>query len=434
MNNCSRKLTCNIALAGGGGSHVGTIGSIARALSILRPGTQPRVLDLSLFDTRGRADYSGIAARLIRIEPQQVGFARIFKTAAPNLLISGGVRRFESLVHHFEDLLESESIGLLLICHAYGIPEQALIQACRRKGVVLAQIDEGPFSVLVKPKGAPTPGLPASKAMALSALKYLGLLPERDWSGSDIDVFFATSAARARGLESKSIRADRIRLASAPRFDSLANACACWRSANAGRKAAAACSRVLVLHQPFKRDGKVRPAAARHAEATLFSALRIVAQRRRIQLSVRMHPRADEAERARYRSLLASVPAETSLTGGGSFYDQLPEFDLFAGFYSSSLLEAAAAGAPVVGVSIPVKAFYRGNEGAKAASMSSLGVAMSEEPDQLAALIEMGLEAGSQNPPVALFDEQLGPLSAEGSRHVAEELLLLADAGKSVTR
>ncbi len=415
-----------LALAGGGGSHVSTIAAVCDALPIAGSSVEPLVLDLSLFDTRGRADYSKLPAKLIKPDPSALGFRQIFRTAAPNLVVSGGVRRFEALIEHFSKILRHENVGAVLICHAYGIPEQALIQACRRCDIPLAQIDEGPFSVLVKARGAPTPGLPASKSLALKLLKRAGLLPERDWSGTDIDVFFPTSAKRARAVESAGIPTERIHLVSAPRFDRLASACDSWRRAQRERALARSTPRVLVLHQPFRRDGKVRPAAAARAEKALFDALGQVARQRSIEVAVRMHPRADQAERTRYESWLAGIPATHSLTGGGDFYDELPAFDLFAGFYSSSLLEAAAAGAPTVGVSIPSKAFYRGGEGAKAAAMGQLGVNMADSADALRILIERGLESGNQTPPAALFDEQLGPLNVDGALSVARHLLRLA--------
>lgn len=421
--------TYPVALSGSGGSHPGTIGAICSAIAKVQGVPRPLIVDLSLFDSRGTANYSQMPGELIRVDPGQLGFRQVFKTAAPNLVLSGGVRRFELLVQHFEQMLDAHRVGVMLMCHAYGIPEQALMQACIRSKVPLARIDEGPFSVMVKPKGAPTPGLPMAKIFALEVLKKLQLLPERDWSGVDVDRFFATSAGRVRDTVKKGILADRVRLVSAPRFDRLADACRLWEAGSLERRNHAA-KRVLVLHQPFKRDGKVRPRPAARAENELFSALRQVAARRRIEVAVRMHPRADAKERARYAELLAGVPMCSVAADAGGFYEVMPQFDLFAGFYSSALLEAAASGAPVVSAAIPTQAFYRGNEGAKAAAMGRFGVGMAVSAADLAALIDRGLDARRQPPPEALFDQQLGPLSSGGANEVAEQLLEMATTAK----
>ncbi|GAA0457254.1 MULTISPECIES: hypothetical protein [Sphingomonas] len=410
-------MTSTIALAGSGGSHPLTIGSILAALTRIDPGGDRLVIDLSQFDTRAAASYSGVGAEVLTITPASVGMRSVFRTAAANLLVSGGTARFRRIVEHLSELLRVHRVGVVLLCHNHGIPEQALIQACGRTGTRLAQIDEGPFSGMVTGRPAQ-----ASATWRDRMLYRLGLMPLRDQSGRTHDLFLPTSPARARRIEARGLDPNRIVTVAAPRFDTLPAVAGRWRDRAPDEQGRL---RVVVLHQPFGRDGKVSQKAVRAAEQTLVSGLASASARRKLAVTLRAHPRSDTGELERLERMIAPIGSFARISTTEPLYDQLARHDMAIGFYSSALLEAAACGMPCASVSLPVAAFARPAEGAKAAAIPGLGIDTTADSDELGSLV---LTATTQPvvPAPALFDQALGDIDGRASERIAHALLSLA--------
>lgn len=388
-------------------------------------GCRPRVLDLSAFDRRAKANYARLGPEsVLSLSPADVGLTRLFKTAGPDLLLSGGRWRFQSMVRSFERLLTGQQARVVLLCHDYGYPEQALLLACQRLGLATARIDEGPFST---PLAAQAPGRRGLKNRALVVLERLGLLPTRQTRGLGYDLVLSTSTARAEAMRRRGIPADKVALVSSPRYDRLAALAELWPQRAKARFAEGLPSRILVVHQPFLRDGKVRQAAAVAAEDVLFDGLRLLAERRPLTVALRMHPRTDPGERERVYRRLRAAGIAFELSTAPSFYDELAEYDLFAGFYSSALLEAVACGAPAVVARLRVDDFFKQAEGLKAEAMERYGARVAETAEGLSAAMDDALQQKApQTASRALLDDEIGPLDRDGSVKIAQRLLALA--------
>ncbi len=419
MNRVSQPV---IALAGSGGSHPATIRAVAAALAVANSSSRQLILDLSRLDTRGGADYTGMQGTVRAITPQSLGLRSVFPTAAANLMVSGGTRRFERMVDHFAMLLHREDVDALLLCHNHGFPEQALIKACEKTGTGLAQIDEGPFSGMVT---GSAPGVRRSRLEQL--LVGARALPARDQSGRSHDLFFPTAPVRARRLIARGIDPARIVTVAAPRFDTLPALAARWRERVPASDGTA---RVLIVHQPFGRDGKVDTTATAAAEATLMAGVVLAAQLRPLAVTLRAHPRSNTVEIERLAGLLAPIAGTGSVSTGTPLYDQIAVHDVAVGFYSSALLEAAACGMPTASVTIPIAAFVRRGEGEKAAAIARFGVPSTEDAAELCRIIVGGIDNRQALPGARLFDEALGMLDGGSSARVAHAMLDLARAAR----
>ncbi len=216
-----------IILVGGGGSHPATIALVARSLRSLDPDRRVAAVDLSAFDTRARASYDHVEGEVLRVLPEEFGLPRWFKTAAPNMALTGGAPKFARMVRRFEQVLRSSDAGAVLICHNHGFPEQAIIAACALGAIPLAQIDEGPFSGTVL-----GPRRKRQASLGERVLTRLGLLPRRDLSGSTHALLLPTSPARARTLVERGLPREKIMLVAAP------GSTRCRQSGNGGRPGA----------------------------------------------------------------------------------------------------------------------------------------------------------------------------------------------------
>ncbi len=419
MTNLARNLA-RIALVGAGGSHPATLAAVEGALARVSPETPVTVVDMSLFDRRGVARYEGFKSEVLRLRPADFGLREIFRTAGPNLIISGGARRFEQMIDAFGKLLEEQSVGAMLICHSRGFPEQAMIAAASRAGLKVAQIDEGPFSMPVRPATAPEFSNRKQK-LVFGGLRRLGLVPRRDLIGGKVDRFFITSPGRGRVALERGLDPAKLAVVPCPRFDALAALREKWRD----RVRASETKRVLFLHQPFRADRKLDRAEADRAELLLMHGLSELAQKRPIRLGIRMHPRSDEAERARVADRFSPLADVLALSDGTSLTDDLISADGFVGFYSSALLEAAVCGAPVAAVRLKAESFAQHDEAIKAANLSELGLAVFEEAPALAAFLDDKLGSGEMAPPTALIEEQIGDVRLHGSDEVARQLMAL---------
>lgn len=408
-----------IAFAGAGGSHPLTIRLLVEALQQVAPSNRSLILDLSRFDGRAPASYAGCAGKILSVEPTDMGLRTFFRTAGPNLLISGGARRFEKMICLFTSLLRRERVAALLACHSYGFAEQALLQACIRCGIPFAQIDEGPFSGLVASGSTPRPVDRLQRLMA-----RLRLMPMRDQTGSAHALFFPTSPARARMLQGRGISPDRILTVASPRFDTLPDVIKGW-----SHRAPDRCGRlrILVLHQPFGRDGKIAKSAVAHAESLLVDGIDRASRQRPLSVTLRVHPRTDVEELARLQTLIAPLGEHAHIGAQSPLYDQFLVHDASIGFYSSALLEAAACGMPTACIHLPHHAFSRPIEASKAAALPRLGVPAVKSANALAsAIVDMPLHAVV--PPTSLFEEALGLLDGTSSRRVAAAMSGLATA------
>ncbi len=411
-----------IALVGAGGSHPGTLAAVEGALARVSPETQATVVDMSLFDRRGVARYQGFKSEVLRLRPADFGLRDIFRTAGPNLALSGGARRFEQMIDAFGKLLDERSVGAMLICHSRGFPEQAMIAAASRAGIKVAQIDEGPFSMPVRPATAPEFSNRKQK-LVFGGLRRLGLIPRRDLIGGKVDRFFITSPGRGRVALERGLDPAKLAVVPCPRFDALAELRKKWRD----RTRTSETKRVLFLHQPFRADRKLDRAEADRAELLLMDGLTELARKRPIQLGIRMHPRSDEAERARIASRFSPLAEVLAFSDARSLTDDLISADAFVGFYSSALLEAAVCGAPVAAVRLDPKAFAQGDEANKAASLSDLGLPVFDDAAALAAFLDETLDQRELAPPRALIEEQIGEVRLQGSDEVARQLMALLE-------
>lgn len=407
-----------LILVGGGGSHPATIALVARSIRALEPDRGVVVVDLSAFDARANASYDGVDGEVLRVLPAEFGLPRWFKTAAPNMALAGGMRKFARMVSRFEDILRSRNAAAVLICHNHGFPEQAMIAACAGTATPLAQIDEGPFSGMVL---GPRRKRPTS--LGERVLTRLGLLPTRNLTGNTHALLLPTSPARARTLLERGLPPEKIVPVAAPRFDTLPGVMERWK---ARRPDAHGRTRVLILHQPFGRDAKVDAGAAERAERTMIEGLRIVARDHALSVTLRPHPRSDAAEIARLESLLSPFD-ESSIAMSVPLHAQMEAHDMALGFYSSALLEAAAVGLPTVSVLIPRHAFARSSEADKAHRMPALGIPIASAPGELAELLARAVTTDPAPPPEALFDEALGLIDGKASEKVARSLIALAD-------
>lgn len=407
-----------IALAGAGGSHPQTIRLISEALQQIAPYSRSLILDLSDFDRRAPASYANCRGDVLRVRPSEIGLRTLFRTTGPNLFLSGGARRFEHMVQMFVARLRRERVRALLTCHSYGFAEQALLRACNLCEIPFAQIDEGPFSGMVASGSTPRPVDRLQRLLA-----RLGLMPTRDQTGSGHALFFPTSPARARKLEERGISPDRIVTVASPRFDALPDVMKAWpyRAPHSSGRL-----RILALHQPFGRDGKIAKSAAAHAERLLVEGIGKAAMRRPLSLTLRVHPRTDAAELARLQALIAPLGEHAHIGAHAPLYAEFATHDAGVGFYSSALLEAAACGMPTACIPLPREAFSRPVEASKAAALPRLGVQSVDSAHALTRLIE-NIPATPVTPPARLFEEALGILDGTSSRRVASAMCALAE-------
>ena len=413
-----------IAMAGAAGSHPQTIRLIHQALHGLRAAT-PLVIDLSGFDTRGQADYA-FARGALRIDPADAGISSRFATAGPNMVISGGMHAFGRLQHLFGHMLDEHGVGVLLMCHSWGYPEQALIRAARARQITVFQIDEGPFSLPLRGTEVPETSRRLAR-LALGALRKARLVPPRDMTGALIDRVLVTAEGRRRQLIARGVDADQLILVPPPRFDRLADVAQEWPS----RPLDEAARRVVWLHQPFRADGKVRAEEVDRAEHALASALYRVSARLPIKMIPRLHPRSDEQERKRIHTLLRERGLTLGCDGDGPLYDVLMQADAAVGFYSSALLEAAVCTMPVVAARLASEAFAQPTEAAKAEAMARLGIPVARGAGELAAILEAGLSKATRPVPPALVEQEIGWLNGGGAARVAS---ILVDALPAAAR
>lgn len=410
-----------IALAGASGSHPAHIRLLSSAIADRAPDLPLTVFDMTAFDTRGRGIYEGLPGTLIRPRPADAGVSERFRTGAPNIVISGGTRAFSRLIALFEGHLDERPVSTLLVCHSWGLPEQALIRAARSRGIAVFEIDEGPFSLPLRGTRVPESSRLTDRAI-LRVLRAIGLFPPRDVTGALIDRVLVTAPGRYRRLIERGVDEGKLVLVPPPRFDRLASVAKAWRE----RSRDGAPKQVLWLHQPFRADGKIARDAVDRAEAMLIAGIARCAARFDLTLTFRLHPRSDRAERERLTRLAQRSGVPVALDANRDLYDSLMEADAAVGFYSSALLEAVVCGMPAVAAEIEPRAFRQKTEGEKAAAIAALGVAVGKSIEEIEVALAAGLDRGPGEPPEVLLDEEIGRLNGQGAATVAQLLIAAA--------
>ncbi|TCM37303.1 hypothetical protein ACLIMP_05725 [Novosphingobium aerophilum] len=407
-----------IALAGASGSHPETLKLLAREVREMAPSMALTVFDMSAFDLRGTARYEDAEGEVIKPTPRDVGIRAWFKTAGPNVAVSGGTRAFARMQRYFESELTRRGTRVLLLSHCWGFPEQALLKAAAALGIRIAMIDEGPFSLPLngRERAEARRGLRGTLARILH---QAGLVPRRDLTGQDFDRLFITAQGRADELVRRGVDADKIRVVGSPRFDRIA---ATARARQEHRDTAAKPIRVLWLHQPFRSDGKVSRQEVDRAETMLAQGLAAFSRGRDLVVGLRLHPRTEQAERERMARLMAEHGIASEMAEG-PLYDHFIDCDSVVGFYSSALLEAAACAIPVIVARLAPTAFAQQGEAAKALAMTEVGFAVADQPDDVVTALTAHLEGDDRVDVEALIRAELGPLEGTGTATVARWLI-----------
>ena len=412
-----------IALAGASGSHPALVRLLSLAIAEQAPDLPLTIFDMTAFDRRGTGAYNGLPGECIRPEPSDAGLKQKFKTAALNIFASGGIRAFARLIALFGQTLDKRPVSVLLMCHSWGLPEQALIRAARMRGITVSQIDEGPFSLPLRGTRIPESSRASERAM-LRAARLLGLFPPRDMTGALIDTVLVSAPGRHRKLVERGVAEDKLVLIPPPRFDRLAGVAEAWRA----REQVGDRRQVLWLHQPFRVDGKVTKRAVDRAEAMMAEGIAQCSKDFDLTLILRMHPRSDSRERDRLVALARRAGIAVALDRNASLYDSFMDADAATGFYSSALLEALVCGMPAIAAQIDREGFRQKTEADKAGAMAVLGVTVGESSAVIAKSLATALSQGPGIPPQCLLDEEIGWLNGRGAACVAA---LLIDAAQT---
>lgn len=403
-----------VVLVGASGSHPATISAIGTALAAREAPPRIVVMDMTRFDRRGTADYSRLPFEVVGPTPRDMGLWELFTTAGPNIVVSGGIARFNAMVKRFKAILQNVDAKVLLFCSFWGMAEQALLQAAAQLGLKVALIDEGPFSVPLKG----TEGERFSRRAIFAFLRTTRLYPTRETSGALLDVVFSTAPGRAQELRQRGVEPSKICVVPSPRFDYLGAAAKSFESIERTCEV----KRILWIHQPFRDDGKINAREVDRAENVLVEALQRLGAIRPISVRVRFHPRTSDRERERVSRLLADLS-----TGGDApradLIEDLRQTDACVGFYSSALLEACICGVPVFASELKSEAFARREEAAKARQIRQLGIPVADSATALAELINTGLSNGVSMDRDLQIERQIGSLEGNGAQQVAEHLM-----------
>jgi len=407
--------TPQLCVLGMGGSVDETLPPVGDALRRRVPGLAITLVDLQPCHLRAPGRMRGAGAdRTVPVTPHDLGLGTPVKSWALNLGLQGGALAYRRMIARAGAILDRLGADAVLCVHDRLYPETAFLHAARMRGLPTALLQEGPFCVIGH-GAANAPGLRLKYALAPLAQR-LGLMPAMpDYGTFGHDLVMAASESyRARWIGA-GVPAERIAVTGVPRYDGLPTARA-ERAAAETSRAAADAPEIAVLLQPFGRHGKVAPAAAAAALATLAEGLTTLLDGRQARLIVRPHPRAP-----------ADADCLTQhLRGPWSLDDparpvpaRLATLDLAIGFYSSALLEAAAVGVPALCVRLPSAAFAEPGEAAKQERLRGLGLPVAVDAAELAAKAGALLDGAG---PATTPEIETGPLDGGAARRVAAAL------------
>ena len=405
-----------LCVLGMGGSVDQTLPPLAEALRPRLPGLEIVLLDLQPCHLRapGRMRGSG-ADRRLAVTPRDLGVRTPAASWSLNLILQGGCRAYRRMVARAGRLLDDLGADAVLCVHDRLYPETAVLQAARARGLPTALLQEGPFCVIGH-GAASAPGLKLKYALAPLAERF-GLLPGMpDYGTFGHSLVMAAAEDYRQRWIAAGVPAERVQVTGVPRYDGLPAV----RAAR-DRQAAAAIPEITVLLQPFGRHGKVAPAAAAAGMATLAEGLNTLLAGRRARLTIRPHPRApNEIESLTQHLRVPWNPDDPARP----FPERMRSLALAAGFYSSALLEAAAAGVPVLGVRLPPAAFAEPDEAAKQDRLHDLGLPLAATPAELAATAGSLLDGAV---PAMAPEAEIGPLDGGAAQRAATALAALLE-------
>lgn len=418
-----RQRPPHLCALGLGGSIDDTLPAVADALRARLPGLRVTLIDLQPCHLRSPGRMKGHGAdRVIHVSPADLGLWTPVSSWSLNLALNGGGLAYRRMVALAGRMLDSLDVDGMLCCHDRKYVETAFLNAAHRRNVPTVLLQEGPFCVIGHGE-ANDPGLRLKYTLAPLA-QGLGLLPGMpDYGTFGHDRVLAASSAYAARWRAAGVPAERIAVTGVPRYDGLA----AHRREN--DRPPAAEQKVGVLLQPFARHGKVDAQAAGRAMAEVASGLDTAARRLGFELNVRPHPRATDADTRIFTDRLRGAWRldETARP----FVARAREFDLVVGFYSSSLLEAAAIGVPTLCFRLPPEAFAEPGEAAKQDRLRELGMTSVADAEALDARVG---ELLSGDPPEVVAEDEIGILDGRAAGRVADALAPLLTTGTGPER
>lgn len=407
-----------------GGSTAETVATIQAALERAGP-VRMTVVDLLMFHLRspGQLSYSR-DAEILRLGPADCGIATRFGSSSLNMIVSGGRAAFRRIVARGRAIFERVRPDVVILCHDRLYSELAFVRAAQEMSIPTILIQEGPFCVIGH-GAANAPGLKVKYLLAPLA-HHLGLLPPMpDYGHAGHVRICAASEAYADRWVASGIDRSRLRVTGVPRYDPLAQVRAEVAARSAARSAAV--PKVCFLMQPFARHGKVDAAAAERLMREAAAGFNRAAESARFELVVRVHPRGTDADSAPLTDAL-TIPY-TIQRATAPFTAVLPEFDLVVGFYSSAILEALACGVPAVCLRLPAAAFAEPSEGAKQDAIAGMGIPVAVDAAEFAAGLTATLGRRSLLVSEARLHDEIGAISGDASRRVAEVIAATAAEG-----
>ncbi|GAA0457203.1 MULTISPECIES: hypothetical protein [Sphingomonas] len=407
-----------IVLMGTGGSSGRTLAAVEAALQRRRPAQSVRFIDTQPFNLRtgGRTSYPGNGE--VRVaDPDACGMRRATGSWSMNMLLNGGPLMYRRMQRYGARLIGSDA-DVLVMCHDRIYIETAMIRAARQSGAATVLIQEGPFCSIAH-GGARAPVLRLKGALAPLATTS-GLLPKipgYGCAGHDL-ILAASPEYRARWIDA-GVQQERVRVGGVPRYDPLALLPPTNALSSDG------VLRVLYLTQPFAAHGKVDAQVAAELETMVAEGLRMVAGRMPVELTIRVHPRA-EAEHV--FALQQSVSGLVRIDKGERPLETtLGEYDVVLGHYSSGLLESLVAGKRILCVPVPETAFAETAEGDKQAWLTAIGAPVARSASEIADCLS-AIRRGE--PTRVQWDKvgaEVGVIDGQSSDRCADAILELID-------
>lgn len=407
-----------IVLVGTGGSSGRTLSAVEAALRTRRPGETIRFVDTQPFNLRsgGRTFYSGSGEVRVAV-PEACGMRRFTRSWSLNMLLNGGPRMYARMKRYGRRLIGDDA-DVIVMCHDRIYIETALIEAAHRIGAATVLIQEGPFcSIGHGDASAPVLRLKHTLAPLITATGLLPKMPDYGCAGHT-RVLAASTAYRDRWIKA-GVPAEQVGVAGIPRYDSLADR-------QHGRAARASGPlRVLYLTQPFAAHGKVRADVAARVEAIVARGLQEAHARMDLDVTIRLHPRADEREIAAIRDAVGEG-ARIDL-GDRGLETVLAEYDVVLGHYSSGLLESLLAGKRILCVPVPEDGFAESSEGAKQVWLTRTGAPVATTAEMIAECLAAARMGAPMTIDWDMVAGEVGEVDGNSAMRIAANVLEILD-------